>query len=320
MMYTITREAFGRYDSYWLTTADNKQRAQLIPEFGGIINRWQVRHQGQWLNLIDGYATDNEMINIWNGCYKSAKLLPYPNRIAAGQYEFNGQSYQLAVDFPAENNAIHGLLSTASFDVIEQYNSENEAVVGLFFHYKANRSGYPFHFTTHLLYRLNQDGLSISTRIINTDDVEIPIGDGWHHYFCIGDKTIDDLELQFSVQNILNNNEQQIPTGDLKQYSDFEEKRQIADYQLDDCFSLAKEQTALGQLTDPALGLSIELSQPANNTAYRFLQVYTPPHRQSVAIEPMTCWPDMLNNAKGMIRLAPGKHLELDFTMSINSK
>ena len=45
--------------------------------------------------------------------------------------------------------------------------------------------------------------------------------------------------------------------------------------------------------------------QETGKYKYNFLQVYTPPHRKSIAIEPMTCAPDAFNNKDGLIVLGP---------------
>ena len=42
---------------------------------------------------------------------------------------------------------------------------------------------------------------------------------------------------------------------------------------------------------------------------WNFLQVFTPPHRQSIALEPMTCNIDAFNNQDGLKMLAPKETL-----------
>jgi aldose 1-epimerase len=39
--------------------------------------------------------------------------------------------------------------------------------------------------------------------------------------------------------------------------------------------------------------------------AYPYLQVYTPPHRKSIAIENLSSAPDAFNNKMGLIALGP---------------
>ncbi len=51
--------------------------------------------------------------------------------------------------------------------------------------------------------------------------------------------------------------------------------------------------------------------QEVGDGKYSFLQVYTPPTRDSIAFEPMTCAPDALNNKQGLIKLAPEKSVSI---------
>jgi aldose 1-epimerase len=49
---------------------------------------------------------------------------------------------------------------------------------------------------------------------------------------------------------------------------------------------------------------------------YNFLQVFIPPLRHCVALEPMTCAPDAFNNGMGLARLEPGEMLKGSFGVS----
>jgi len=42
---------------------------------------------------------------------------------------------------------------------------------------------------------------------------------------------------------------------------------------------------------------------------YNYLQVFIPPDRMSIAIEPMTCNANAFNNKDGLITLSPGEVL-----------
>ena len=48
-----------------------------------------------------------------------------------------------------------------------------------------------------------------------------------------------------------------------------------------------------------------------------YLQVYTPPHHKSIAIEPMTCIADSFNNKTGLRVLLPNKSITWDISMDI---
>ena len=65
--------------------------------------------------LLDGYGAD-EMCTSGRG----QVLLPWPNRIEDGAYEFDGRLHQLALNEPERRNAIHGLVRWSPWSVSER--------------------------------------------------------------------------------------------------------------------------------------------------------------------------------------------------------
>jgi len=59
------------------------------------------------------------------------------------------------------------------------------------------------------------------------------------------------------------------------------------------------------------------ICQETGKYKYNFLQVYTPPHRKSIAIEPMTCAPNAFNNEQGLIILAPFESFSASWGISM---
>jgi aldose 1-epimerase len=55
-------------------------------------------------------------------------------------------------------------------------------------------------------------------------------------------------------------------------------------------------------LTDKELGIGLYFYP---DRSYPYLQVYTPPHRRSIAIENLSAAPDAFNNGIGLISLGP---------------
>ena len=47
---------------------------------------------------------------------------------------------------------------------------------------------------------------------------------------------------------------------------------------------------------------------------YPYLQIYTPPHRKSIAIENLTSAPDSFNNGIGLLVIEPNHTLEFSTT------
>ena len=88
--------------------AHGDQRAVVV-EVGGGLRAYSAGGR----ELLDGYAADEQ-------CHLRARgqvLIPWPNRIEDGSYEFDGRQHQLPLDELAARNAIHGLVRWAGWSV-----------------------------------------------------------------------------------------------------------------------------------------------------------------------------------------------------------
>ena len=235
--------------------------------------------------------------------FKSSKLSPFPCRIAAGKYSFEGQSYQFKNIF-GDCTAIHGLLYNKAFTITEEMADDSFAALNLEYVYKNDDPAYPFVYSCRARYVLHGDGvLEVETKVTNLGDKTIPIADGWHPYFQLGGK-VNDWQLQFYSDAIVEFDEHLVPTGNLARYDTFTSSRLIGDTFLDNCFVLKPGLTnAACELYSPANGLKVSFFP---ETAYPYLQIYTPPSRQSIAIENLSAAPDAFNNKMGLILLRGG--------------
>ena len=90
--------------------------------------------------------------------------------------------------------------------------------------------------------------------------------------------------------------------------------RTIGDEFINDCFCLGEEfsfaaaqsQKQAHILLEGQIG-TLDIWQQAGAEQYNAIQIYTPPTRASIAIEPMTSEPDALNHHRGLIEIPPGK-------------
>ena len=78
-------------------------------------------------------------------------LLPWPNRIGDGHYEFDGEQLQLPIDEVARHNAIHGLTRWVNWALADQAADRVQLT-----HTIHPRPGYPF--TLDLQHRICADG------------------------------------------------------------------------------------------------------------------------------------------------------------------
>ena len=113
-MYTFEKQTIGNTSAIKLINTQTQEYAQIALDFAGNLTQLVLLSpQNTLVSVIDGYQTETELVE--HKGYKSAKLLPFPNRLADGKYTFNLQEYQLPINRPTENHAIHGLFYNQPF-------------------------------------------------------------------------------------------------------------------------------------------------------------------------------------------------------------
>lgn len=88
-MFVVKKDAFGPHERYVLLNHETQEYVSVIPSFGGHVNELILKKNGLLHSIIDGAKTIEELIA--NPYYKSAKLIPFPNRIKDGKYVFKGE-------------------------------------------------------------------------------------------------------------------------------------------------------------------------------------------------------------------------------------
>ncbi len=291
--------------------------ASIIPGCGAILTSFNILLRGQLLNVIDGFTGPEDFEkNVTAGGFKSCKLSPFACRIKDSVYTFNGAHY-VADKFLLGRNALHGLIYDAPFSILEQGADENSASLVLQYAYQAEEKGYPFKYDCVVSYQLKKNNeLLISTSIQNRDTVNIPVQDGWHPYFTLG-KPIDELELTLRSIEQVDFDAEIIPTGEMIPFRDFYDGEKLGSRSFDDCFLLDPAAVQpMCSLKDTDNGVLIEI-KPGKN--YPYLQLYTPPHRKSIAIENLSAPPDTFNNGVNLIVLAPGESANFATSFVITS-
>ncbi|HRQ18221.1 MAG TPA: aldose 1-epimerase [Agriterribacter sp.] len=302
-MFAIEKHQQNGFDKVFLTHHTTGTTVAVVPGCGAMLHAFIVQDGDKSINIIDSYTGKEEFDEKAeaNG-FKGLKLSPFPCRIPNGTYRFNGRQYQLNHSLQ-HGSAIHGLLYKQPFRLVQEQVLGNSAHVSLLHEYKGDDAGYPFSYNCIVEYHLEENNtLSITTTIKNTGISALPIADGWHPYFTFGGK-VNDLELQFCSREVLEFIDL-IPTGKILPYTTFTSPARIGETALDNSFVLdfSKAQP-MCILRDPATGWQLEI-RPDNS--YPYLQIYIPPHRNSIAIENLSAPPDSFNNGIGLITLAAG--------------
>lgn len=303
-MFAIEKKHHNGFDQVVLTDNSSQTEAAIVPGCGAMLHAFVVHNGKRSMNIIDSYDRKESFDEQREPPgFKGLKLSPFPCRIAHGTYRFNNRQYRF--DHILSNGAVmHGLLHKAPFRVVEEETSATFARIGLLYEFKGDDAGYPFPYDCAVEYRLQEKNtLSITTTVKNTGISALPVADGWHPYFTFGGR-VDDLELCFRSEEMLEFVDL-VPTGKILPYDTFSSPTCIGETVLDNSFILDfNREQPMCVLHNPATGWQLEIRPDAS---YPYLQVYIPPHRQSIAIENLSAPPDSFNNGIGLITLAAGE-------------
>lgn len=297
----------------YLVSHASGTRVGINPNYGAMLHEFSILQGQDRLNVIDSYETEEERKKDLLLSYKSAKLSPFVCRIDQAGYTHEGKYYQFERKFK-DGSAIHGLLSHREFAVIDSFVTETTASAAFRYEYKSEDQGYPFHYSCIIRYSLHpQNRLDIDTTVENYGTEPIPLADGWHPYFKLGDFA-DDWQLKFRSSQKLVFNDQLIPTGEIQEDRQFLDGRSLRGLMLDNCFLLDRNENGSPDciLSNPANGLELRITADAG---YPFLQVYIPEHRGSIALENLSGAPDCFNNKMGLMLLEKKQDFKTRFEL-----
>jgi aldose 1-epimerase len=302
MAFEVTVSNYGQHAVIVLKDVSTNTFAEIY-NFGALLNNFTSEHSGLPINVIDGFYSPAEATEKLTVFFKSAKLSPFACRVNNSKYKFGENNYLLS-KFALRGYAIHGLLYNAPFEIEEQVGNDEQASVKLGFVYDNDLEGYPFRYKCTVEYTLTSGNtLTVQTTVTNLDEQLMPVADGWHPYFTLGD-SINDYQVEFQSKEMLEFDENLIPTGRLTPYQEYGSLRNLGTAELDNCFTLNfAECQPMCVIRNPNKKVQIEFHPDAS---YPYLQIYTPEHRKSIAVENLSAAPDAFNNGMGLRVLQPG--------------
>ena len=270
----------------------------------------RYRYDGR--DLLDGFAEQERPSGA-----RGQTLVPWPNRIGGGRYVLDGVTQQLALTEPAHDTAIHGLGRWVPWQPVEV---RDDAVTWRYV--VPPQPGWPTSLDCHVAYRVDDHGLTVSTRARNVGGARCLYGTGSHPYLTVGTALVDDATLRLPAATCFDTDEHGIPVGSRPvdgSPADLRSAQPIGHRVLDTAYAdLARDPDGRwrARLEAPD-GRGVVLWADA---AYGYAQVFTgdtlPPalRRRGVAVEPMTCPPDAFNapdpRAVGVVVLEPGDEHE----------
>lgn len=220
-------------------------------------------------------------------------LFPYPGRLPGMTFSWRGRDYPQEAGDP-HGNAIHGFVLRRPWRVLEQSDAR---VVGEFHAWRDDptlRERWPADFRIRADYQLAAASLTCQYTIDNPDSQPLPCGFGIHPYFRVplGGARADDCLVKLPVSSRWELAEM-LPTGHQAPLADaaaFQAGQVFGGLKLDDVFGSLQFQgeTSTAAIADPASGRTMSL---VFDRPFRECVVYTPPHREAICIEPLTCAP-----------------------------
>jgi aldose 1-epimerase len=227
-------------------------------------------------------------------------LFPFPNRIRAGRYSWDGKEYEMPSDlvgFDNTGNAIHGFCIDRPWRVIAQGDHFVTAEFQLSIDAPERLSLWPTDCRIMIRYELDGAALRTMIEIYNPDTKPMPWGFGTHPYFRLP-LAQDSQATQCLVTAPVSTRWELIdclPTGkklELPSELDLTDGIYFGSQQLDDVFSDVPDGIVECSIIDEKAGLQIT---QRSSELFKELVIYTPPGRDSICFEPYTCVTDAIN-------------------------
>ncbi|AEA24908.1 aldose 1-epimerase family protein [Pseudonocardia dioxanivorans] len=278
-----------------LTVSDGAGTTAVVTEVGAGLRAFEA-------NGVAYTETWPETERPPRGC--GALLAPWPNRVRAGRWAWQGAEQQLALTEPAAGNAIHGLLRHVCW-VVDQHDDDAVTLTASVM----PQPGWPQPVRVSVRYGVGAGGLTVAISAENLGTADVPFGVGSHPYLRVGSTPVRECTLELGATTAVPLVDQ-LPAGEPRPLAAEERTIALRDARLDDCFGGARpvdgDDLVRHRLTSADGGVELWA-----DPAFGWVQVFTPDdlggHGPAVAVEPMTCPPDALNSGEGLVVLAPGE-------------
>jgi aldose 1-epimerase len=278
--------------------------------------------------------TDNDSFG--NNSFKigDAILLPYPNRIRGTLSQdgmtlattIDGQQVTLPANWHGKNpgaevHAMHGLILSSDFKDVKHQNGPMQSTVSGILH-AGNFGGHWLSQTdVSVQMALKDDALDIVVTAKNVGKQPLPMAIGAHPYFEFpsGDRTQSRIQVPAEERVLVDNYDNVFPTGQVEPVKgtpyDFTAAggKPLGSLFLDECFTNLQRDAdgkVIVNVTDPAANYGVRVM--ALSPDIKAIQVYAPPDKNFVAVEPQFNLSDPYNKKvwghrdTGVVTVQPG--------------
>lgn len=251
-------------------------------------------------------------------------LFPFPGRIGAARFEFEGKTYELPPG-DAFGNAIHGFVFNRPWRVTE---TTGDAVTAEFqgsVDAPETLAYWPSDYKLAATYRIAATTLALEIEYSNPGEANLPCAIGTHAYFRLPlaeGGTMAETVIRAPVDRQWDL-ESMLPAGGPRPVDGATPLAggvAIGDQAYDTPYGVpAGTNPIVTEVVDPASGRT--LRQTTDGT-FGCCVIYTPGHREAVCLEPYQCVPDPFRlesegQATGLQVLAPGEVRRTRITLEV---
>lgn len=310
MKFSLESKPFGTVERFIIHAGDAE--LEILAGWGSGLNAWRIPTSAGKLDLLYGYRDAEAFRKIQADTNAGVILSPWPGRTAFAKWNWNGKSYNLVNNVSWAPHALHGFLNVLPWKLSTFSADDREAELTLVRDFYGIPGSYPFTFRATNRICFSGASFRVETIVQNTYHETLPYAQGFHPYFSLGRK-VNALTLGLPKCRRAKLDSSDIPTGEFEAEARFNGKGQLGETFINDYFSFDEiscdRETV--SLCDSESGKSLDIWQKTGKNLWRGVQIYTPPDRESIAIEPMTSAPDVLNHHRELIEILPGESIKL---------
>jgi len=199
----------SKYKFETITLINDYGMSVEIINLGARIKSIKFPVNGKPKEMTVSYPTAEEYLN--DAFYLGATCGRVCNRISNGQFELDGQQYQLTKN--DTNNCLHGGVDNFSFRfwTVDTGSVTNSSVTLLLTSEEGDQ-GFPATLTLSVTYQLTHGNKLLIQYSANSDN-STPVNLTNHCYFSLGNRSCEDLLLKIKSSFFLELNDANLPTG-----------------------------------------------------------------------------------------------------------
>jgi aldose 1-epimerase len=242
-------------------------------------------------------------------------LHPWANRLAGPRYAAAAREVALDLASPllhrdANGLPIHGVpWSMLAWQVTLA--TSTRLAARLDWTHAALLAIFPFPHALEMAVTLDRDGLTLATTLIAGDAGPVPVCFGFHPYIGLPGLARDEWQLELPAMRRLVLDDLHLPTGAEHSFPALNAPLRGLDF--DAGFALDHPRASLA-IAGGGRRVSVDLHE-----GYAFAQVYAPPARDFVALEPMTAPTNALISGHGVQTVAPGSRFTASFRIRVEA-